>query len=212
MRKYRVMIVEDQAMTRHLLEMFIKSSKKYELVFSLDNASMADVYCAGKKIDLVLMDVLMERGYNGLYAAERIKKHHPDTKIILVTSMPECSYIKRARQIGVESFWYKEASQEAILSIMDRTMAGESVYPEQTPVLQIGHAKSTEFTERELDVLREMIKGITNAVIAKNLGIREETVKVHIKHLLGKTGLSSRTDLAIKARVSGLVISDEEGI
>lgn len=212
MRKYRVMIVEDQAMTRHLLEMFIKSSKKYELVFSLDNASLADVYCAGKKIDLVLMDVLMERGDNGLYAAERIKKHHPETKIILVTSMPECSYIKRARQIGVESFWYKEASQEAILSIMDRTMAGESVYPEQTPVLQIGHAKSTEFTERELDVLREMTKGITNAAIAKNLGIREETVKVHIKHLLGKTGLSSRTDLAIKARVSGLVISDEEGI
>ena len=135
---------------------------------------MRIIYCAGKKIDLVLMDVLMERGCNGLYAAECIKKHHPETKIILITSMPECSYIKRARQIG--------------------------------------HAKSTEFTERELDVLREMTKGITNAAIAKNLGIREETVKVHIKHLLGKTGLSSRTDLAIKARVTGLVISDEEGI
>lgn len=210
MKKINVMIVEDQAMTRHLMEMFITSSEKYHLVFSLESATMADIYCAGNKIDLILMDVLMERGCSGLNAAERIKKHCPETKIILMTSMPECSYIKRAKQIGVESFWYKEASQEAVLNIMDRTMAGESIYPVATPVLQIGHAKSTEFTERELDVLREMTRGITNASIAQRLGIKEETVKVHIKHMLNKTGLASRTDLAIKARVSGLVICDEE--
>lgn len=58
-----------------------------------------------------------------------IKKFRPEVKIIAVTSMPETSWLTRAREIGIDSFWYKEASKETILQVMDRTMSGESVYP-----------------------------------------------------------------------------------
>ena len=147
---------------------------------------------------------------SGLEAAKRIKKVSPKTKIIIVTSMPEVSYIKRAREIGVESFWYKEASREPILSVMDRTMAGESVYPDSAPVLTLGNAKSVEFTPKELEVLREMTMGLTNSAIAEKLFIDVTTVKSHVTHMLQKTGFQNRTELAIQARVSGLVIGEPE--
>ena len=207
---YSVLIADDQSMARQLFEMFVKSSEKYRLVHSLESASVAHIYCSRFPIDLVLMDVVMADGVSGLEAAKRIKKVSPKTKIIIVTSMPGVSYIKRAREIGVESFWYKEASREPILSVMDRTMAGESVYPDSAPVLTLGNAKSVEFTPKELEVLREMTMGLTNSAIAEKLFIDVTTVKSHVTHMLQKTGFQNRTELAIQARVSGLVIGEPE--
>ena len=205
--KKKVMIVDDQFISRQLFEMYVKTSDKYEVTYSVESAAFADAYVLKNKIDLVLMDILMNDGSNGLDAAARIKKNSPETKIIAVTSMPEYSWMKRAREIGIESFWYKEASEATILDVMDRTMAGESVYPDGTPEVLLGHARSTEFTERELEVLRFMTTGVPNAVIAEKLGIAENTVKNHIRHMMEKTGCKNRTELAIQARVSGVVIS-----
>ena len=132
------MIVDDQFISRQLFEMYVKSSPNYEVAFSLETAAFADVYVLKNQIDLVLMDILMNDGSNGLDAAARIKKNNPETKIIAVTSMPEYSWLNKAREIGIESFWYKEASEETILTIMDRTMAGESVYPDAVPEVRLG--------------------------------------------------------------------------
>ena len=101
---YNVMIVEDQAMPRQLFEAFISMSDNYRLVHSIKNADMADIYCERSGIDLILMDVCTELNSNGLDAAERIKQKYPHIKIIIVTSMPEVSYLERARKIGVDSF------------------------------------------------------------------------------------------------------------
>lgn len=92
---------------------------------------------------------------------------------------------------------------------MDRTMAGESVYPDSAPNVKIGMANSNEFTERELEVLRIMTRGVSNAAIAQKLGITENTVKQHIRHMMEKTGCESRTELAIEARISGVTVSIE---
>lgn len=206
MAKTKVMIVDDQYISRQLFEMYVKSSEAYETVYSVESAAFADAFVLKHTIDLVLMDILMVDGSNGLDAAARIKKHCPEVKIIAVTSMPEASWLKKARAIGIESFWFKEASRETILEVMDRTMAGESVYPDGAPSVKLGLANSAEFTERELEVLRIMTTGVSNAAIAKQLSISESTVKNHIHHMLEKTGCKSRTALAIQARVSGMVI------
>lgn len=209
MPKTKVMIVDDQFVSRQLFEMYLKASENYELVYSLESALFADTFVLKSNIDLVLMDILMSDGSNGLVAAERIKKNRPDIKIIAVTSMPEVSWIKKSREIGIESFWYKEVSEETILDIMDKTMKGESVYPDSTPKVKLGLAHSNEFTERELEVLRVMITGVSNATIARKLNISESTVKNHIHNMLEKTGCESRTELAIEARVSGIVVNIE---
>lgn len=207
MSKTRVMIVDDQFVSRKLFEMYVESAENYEMVYAVETAAFADAYVLKTPVDLVLMDILMADGSNGLDAAERIKKNQPGIKIIAVTSMPEASWLKRAREIGIESFWYKEASRETILEVMNRTMAGESVYPEEAPKVCLGLASSEEFTGRELEVLRIMTTGASNAAIAKKLNISENTVKNHIRHMMEKTGCESRTALAIEARVSGMVIS-----
>ena len=108
------------------------------------------------------------------------------------------------------SFWYKDASEESILSVMRRTAAGERVYPQDSPELFLGLASSRELTARELEVLREMTGGYTNTEIGERLHMSTGTVKAHILSMLDKTGLRNRTELAVRARESGLVILEEE--
>lgn len=206
--KYSVLIVEDQAMPAQLFEHFVRSSEKYELAASIDSAAFAEVYCMGGKIDLILMDVVTADGTSGLDAAEKIKAKYPRVKIVIVTSMPECSYIKRAKKIGVEGFWYKETSKEPILSLMDRVMNGEKVYPDGLQPVKLGLAFSSEFTDRELTILREITGGFSNQEIAEKYGIALNTVKNHVANMLLKTGFRNRIELAVRAREAGIVIME----
>lgn len=204
--KTRVMIVDDQYIARQLFEMYMKASEQYEMVMQVETAAKAAEIVKTVPVDLVLMDILMGEGMNGLDAAAKVKKINPKIKIIAITSMPEVSWLKKARESGIESFWYKESSRETILEIMDRTMAGEFVYPDQAPSVKLGMADSHEFTERELEVLRLMTTGVSNAAIGEALHISESTVKNHIHRMLEKTGCGSRTELAIEARIRGIAI------
>ncbi|MBQ9605711.1 MAG: response regulator transcription factor [Lachnospiraceae bacterium] len=206
--KYRALIVDDFMMSRQVFESAVKESEDFELAASLESAAQAVEYVGRRYVDLVIMDVVMIDGINGLAAAKKIKDIRPETKIIVVTSMPEVSYIERARQIGAESFWYKEVQEQPILEVMRRTMRGESVYPDSTPTVSLGNAVSTELTERETEVLRELVDGSSNREIAERLGLGERTVKMHIASMLQKTGFRSRLELAVKARTGGLVIPE----
>jgi len=203
---YQVLIVEDQEMPRQLFEIFVRSDPRYALAASIANAELAVDFCRHGRIDLILMDVMTELGSSGLDAAEAIKKEFPETRIIIVTSMPEASWLKRAREIGVDSFWYKEAQKEPILAVMERTMAGERVYPDDTPLVRIGCASNHDFSERELEILRELIAGDSNTEIGQRLGISASTVKYHVQNMLEKTGMHTRTELAAVARSLGIAI------
>ena len=196
----KVMIVEDDPMASKLLEIFVKESDRYSVAHTIDNASMAEMYCFKNPIDLILMDVCTAMNANGLDAAAKIKKSFPHIKVIIMTSQPECSFIDRARSIGVDSFWYKESTAEKVIEVMDRTMNGESVYPDTTPTLQLGNAKSSEFSPKEFEVLRELISGESDAVIADKLHMSLRTVKAHIQTMREKTGFRNRTELAVRAR------------
>ncbi len=205
---YNVLIVEDDPMARKLMEIFVSTSDQYHLVPSLDSAAMAELYCMTNRVDLILMDVCTAMDANGIETAEKLKKKYPETKIIIITSQPEYSYIAHARKIGVESFWYKEPTAEALLKVMARTMAGESIYPDSAPVTRLGAALSDDFTERELEVLRELVSGKTDAAIAETLCLSVTRVKQHIQRIREKTQFANRTELAVRARESGLVIGD----
>ena len=205
---YNVLIVEDDPMARKLMEIFVSTSDQYHLVPSLDSAARAELYCMTNRVDLILMDVCTAMDANGIETAEKLKKKYPETTIIIITSQPEYSYIAHARKIGVESFWYKEPTAEALLKVMDRTMAGESIYPDSAPVTRLGAALSDDFTERELEVLRELVSGKTDAAIAETLCLSVTRVKQHIQRIREKTQFANRTELAVRARESGLVIGD----
>ena len=206
----QVLLVEDDPMARQLLEIYVNKSETYELAGSVESALFAEVFCRTHPVDVILMDVCTAMNANGIDAAQDIKKHLPKIKIIIITRQPECSFIDRAREAGVDSFWYKSATAEEIITVMDRTLAGESIYPDSTPILKIGDTVSERFSERELEVLRLVVAGETDAVIAEKLFISMATVKTHIQNMKNRTGFRNRTELAVKAIESGLVICDQK--
>lgn len=213
MDKYKVLIVDDDPFARQLLGMFISQSENYEFAGTLISAALAEASVANRKVDLILMDVCTAMNANGIDAAEAIKKKYPDIKIIVITSQPEYSYITRARAVGVDSFWYKTVVQEEFLTLLDRTMAGERIFPDTTPTLNIGAALSVEFTESELKVLRLIVAGERDQDIAEELGVSINTVRTHLRVMMDKTGIRSRTALAVRVRDAGFVIvepKDEE--
>jgi two-component system vancomycin resistance associated response regulator VraR len=124
------------------------------------------------------------------------------------TSMPEYSWIEEAKNIGVDSFWYKETNKESILEIMLKTMHGEHIYPQDTFVVKFGNITNHDLTKRELQILKEMLAGDSNAEIAKRLYISSGTVKRHIENMLLKTGFHTRTELAAEAGRLGIVIKN----
>ena len=204
-----VLIVEDDPMARQLLEIYINTSEKYTHIQSVESAALAEFCCRTNQVDVILMDVCTAMNASGLDAAEKIKKSFPNTKVIIITSQPECSFIDRAHEVGVDSFWYKSSEAEELLSVLDRTMAGETVYPESTPSLKLGDTFSENLTDRELEVLRELVAGESDAAIAEKLFMSLRTVKGHIQSMREKTGFRNRTELAVRARESGLVINNK---
>ena len=208
MAKTKVMIVDDQRLARQYFELVVGSTDRYEVTFSVESAAFADVYVLRRGIDLVIMDVLMNDGSNGLEAAARIKRTNPQVKVVVVTSIPESSWMEEAREAGVDSFWYKDDSAETLVEVMDRTMAGESVYPDAAPQTRIGEATSDDLTGREVEILRMLVSGLSNEQIAQRMYLSASTVKTHLRHLLDKTGCENRTQLAVLARASGLVVGN----
>lgn len=207
---YKALIVEDQQMPRQLLEIFISSNKDYVHQASLNDASLALAYCQNKEVDLILMDVYTFQGNSGLLAAEEIKKQFPEIKIIIVTSLPEYSWIKKAKEIGVDSFWYKDENKENIIEIIDRTMNGERIYPDETPLVKLGQVTNHDLTDRELEILKEMLTGDSNQEIAERLFLSPGTVKRHVENLLFKTGFHTRTELVAEAVRLGIVINEKK--
>ena len=207
---YKVLIADDQKMVRQMFETVLNGTSDYTIAGMAKTAAETVRICLEQKIDLVLMDVVMGYGMDGLDAAKQIKQERPDVKIMIVTSMPETTYIDRAKEIGVDSFWHKEVQEQPLLEIMNRTMAGESVYPTEMPVIWFGNTISTELTDIEMAVLRELMTCASNKEIGERLFMSESTVKRHIADMLAKTGFKSRLQLAIEARGGGLVIHHEE--
>ena len=202
----RVLVVDDQRLSRQLFSSIVSSDSRFELVAAIETALVADAWCAKGGIDLILMDVVMKDGSNGLDAAARIKSSYPEIKVIIVTSMPDPMFLKNAHAVGVDSFWYKEVEAEPMLRVMERTVAGERIWPDSPPETNLGQASSTVFTERELDVLRLLAEGLTDREIGDRLCMSISTVRYHVSNLIGKTGFSSRTELAVNAVRSGLTI------
>ena len=184
----RILIVEDQNVVQSYLQSIVNENENYSLVGTIDNASLSDMYCDTCRVDLILMDVCTADNQSGLKFAKKIKEKHPNIKIIIITSMPEVSFIDKAKKAGCESFCYKAISKDELKKVIQDTINGKSVYPLSKPSVTIGNAKSIEFTKKELTILRELIEGNNQNEIAEKYGITRTAVKYHISNMLQKTG------------------------
>ncbi|MBR3525608.1 MAG: response regulator transcription factor [Lachnospiraceae bacterium] len=208
--KKRVVIADDQYVARGFFEMYVKMSVDFELAASLATAEQAVEYCRKNPVELVIMDVVMKQGLDGLTCAEAIKNNNRNIKIILATSTAEYRWIERAKKAGIDSFWFKEYDESSLLEVMDKTMKGISVYPGREPDPELGEAKKSGFSKLELDILRELTANRSNEEIAEKCRLSVNTLQSHIRSMLLKTGCSNRLELAVNAKNLGFVVHDDD--
>ena len=202
-----VLIIEDQRMMRETMEGYITQAEGYHLAGSFPAAGDAEKFCAINPVDLVLMDVCTENDESGFVATKEIKARFPKIKVIIITSMLDAGYLNRAREVGADSIYFKDVSQMELMNVVERTMNGESVYPDKTPDVRIGNIKSSEFTEAEVKVLHLMVEGMTYKEMADELGVSTDCVKKHIGSMLSKTGYPSKTKLTAMVVSKTLIVN-----
>lgn len=201
-----VLIVEDSRVSREAFERTLSTSPDYLVIASIENAANAEIACMRNKIDLILMDVCTADDESGLVAAAKIKKNYPNVKVIIMTSMPEHSFIQKAKACCCDSFWYKEQGDISLIDICDRTMKGEFVWPESSLTIMIGLARSDEFTDWELDVIRALAAGNRYEEMAETLFMSPNTVKYHVKNILQKTGFRNTIQLVAEVVEKRLIL------
>lgn len=208
---YRVVIADDEMISRGYMELFIKPSKRYEIAAALPFAQDVIDWCRENPLpDLIIMDVMMVSGIDGLTAAGQLKELYPQIKIIVATSMADTDWLEKARQSGIESFWFKTYSDISLLEVMDRTMAGESVYPEKAPGVMLGCLQASKLTKQQRSLLRYLTEGLSNREIAEKMYLSPNTVKDYLDDLMEKTGIHSRTALVAQASRLGIVVSETD--
>jgi DNA-binding NarL/FixJ family response regulator len=164
--------------------------------------------------DLVLMDIRMP-DLDGLVATRAIKQDHPRTRVLIVTLSEDPDYLLEALRVGAAGYVLKDASRREVVNAVRQVLSGESPLDpklsaqlirrlaSQKSELRAGHAD--ELTQRELEVLRLIAEGKTNAEIAQSLFISVGTVKVHVERIIDKLGVSDRTQAAVRAVELGYV-------
>ena len=206
MAKNRILIVEDQALARTYLCTCAEKCAECEVAGALSRADAALSRCGEGDVDLILMDICTESDSDGLTAAESIKKLYPRIKIVMVTSMLEGRFLDRARRIGADSFWYKDSPSGDLVGVIEGTLSGKRFWPDSVPTVRLGNTLSCELSEREMETLRLLCEGKTNAEIAEKLNVAESSVRTYINRMLDKTGYSNRNRLMIAAVGKRMVV------
>ena len=202
----KILIVEDQALARSYLCSCVEKCTDCEVAGTLTRADAALRRCGEDHIDLILMDICTESDSDGLTAAESIKKFYPRIKLVMVTSMLEGRFLDRARKIGADSFWYKDSPSGDLVGVIDGTLAGKHFWPDSVPTVRLGKTLSCELSDREMETLRLLCEGKTNAEISVKLNVGESSVRTYINRMLEKTGYTNRNRLMIAAVGKRMVV------
>jgi DNA-binding NarL/FixJ family response regulator len=212
----RVLIVDDHAVVRKGILMFLKTEPTIEIIGEAEDGHDALRQAKNLQPDVILMDLVMADG-DGIEAITEIKNYLPKIKIIVLTTFNDESKFNAAMRAGADGYLLKDADGEALLHAIDAVKRGDlPLHSAVTRYLIRGATKTSneasngQLTGREQEVLTLIAKGMSNQTIAQILHLSKGTVKVHVSNILGKLQATSRTEAAMAALQKGL-ISPEEG-
>ncbi|MEG1003440.1 MAG: response regulator transcription factor [Clostridium sp.] len=200
----KVVIGEDDDLIRESLKIILGADKDIEVVGAFSNGREVVDFIVKTKVDIVLLDVRMPI-LNGVLATKEIN-NISTTKVIILTTFDEDKYISDAILFGAKGYLLKNTKPNKIIEAIKMVNEGNSVIQEEVlKKLSSNIGKDykdisdlTLFTERELEIIREICKGYSNKEISSSLFISEGTVKNYITSILQKTNLNHRTQIAIK--------------
>ncbi|WP_102261760.1 response regulator transcription factor [Mesobacillus jeotgali] len=210
MGKIRVVVVDDHEMVRKGIISYLETEPAIEIVGEADGGKKAVSLVKDTKPEVVLMDLLMENG-SGIEATREILSFYPECKIIIITSFYDDEQVFPAIEAGAFSYMLKTASASEVIKAIEKASRGETVIEPKVANRMMKRLRPQErkphdeLTERELDVLKCIGEGMTNQQISEELFIGVKTVKTHVSNILGKLGLSDRTQAAVYANRNGLI-------
>ena len=203
----KLAIVEDQAMLRESLACAIGAQSDIDVVASLGDAALALEAVETSGATCALLDVCTENDSSGIVAAGHIKEEVPECRIVIMTGMPEITFVDQAREAGVDSFVYKNVGIEELLAVMRSTLAGYCTFPKPPQSIFSGTAALDEV---EVSILRLACEGKSRREIAAELFMSEGTVKRRISEILNKTGYDNIMRLAVHAVTEGSIVPNME--
>jgi NarL family two-component system response regulator LiaR len=209
----RILLVDDHAVVRQGLKMFLGLDPDLEVVGEAENGEEAIRLTRKLTPDVVLMDLLMPV-MDGITAISSLRRDFPDTEVIALTSVLEDEAVMKAMRAGAIGYLLKDTQAEELRRAIKAAAAGQVQLSPQAAARLMREVRAPEspekLTERETDVLRLLALGRANKEIALELNIGEKTVKTHVSSILRKLGVPSRTQAALYAVRIGLVSMEGE--
>lgn len=216
----RLLICDDHAVVRSGLAMLLNGRNEIEVIGEASEGDEAIRMSQERQPDVVLMDLSMPHGKDGMTASAELKKLMPDTAILILTMHDDEEYLFRAIQAGASGYILKNAPHDELVSAIRTVAEGEAyLYPSATKRLMGEYMARLKdggeaagpyetLSEREKEILSWLAKGYTNKEIAESLFISVKTVETHKSHLMDKLGLKSRPELIKFALKKGLLHFD----
>ncbi len=214
MSQIRVALVDDHQVVRQGLRSYLEAFTDVCVVGMASSGEEAVLQVDAWLPDVIVMDLLMPGGIDGIETTRRIRTRSPHTQVVVLTAYADDARVVAALRAGAIGYIRKEADPELLLSAVRAAARGQSVLDPSIAgsVLQDllrGRLPGSELTEREMDVLRQLANGRTNKQIAEVLVISEETVKTHVGNILAKLQLAHRGQAILYALKQGLISLDE---
>ncbi len=197
-----ILIADDHDLVRDTIAAYLNARDEFATFTASDLGGALKQMTGMDGIDLIILDYNMP-GMNGLKGLEETRKAYPATKVILMSGVANRETANGAMARGADGFIPKSLTAGAMINAINLVLSGERYFPFEFSDPELPVSDKPEFvslTSREMQTLEQLCIGLTNKEIARALGIQEVTVKLHVKNLLAKLGVSNRTQAALMAK------------
>ncbi|MGG3727742.1 response regulator transcription factor [Bacillus wiedmannii] len=211
----KILVVDDHAFLRDAIRSILEDESDMNVVGEASSGDGVLEKVEECRPDCILMDINLP-GKNGIEATELVKKNYPNCRVLVFTMYEHDEYLMDALQAGADGYLLKDSSSEQVVAAIRMLYQGDSViHPRMTKKLITYHqqkmkveSNENELTEREKEILFELVKGLSNKEIAEALYISDKTVKIHINKIFKKLNVKSRSQAVIYAVRNQLVPLD----
>ncbi|GEL76927.1 response regulator transcription factor [Tenuibacillus multivorans] len=203
----KVLLVDDHEVVRKGLIYFLNTKEHIEVVGEASNGEEALKFLESNEVDVCVLDIQMPH-LNGIDTTKILKRDYPHIHVLVLTSFLNDEYVVQAIQNGASGYLLKDSDPEKLCQAIENVYLNQEMIDEKAAVHLFKHIKKNnakseeekrldELTNRELDVLQEIMNGKSNKAIAQSLFVTEKTVKTHISNILSKLEVQDRTQAAL---------------
>jgi len=204
----RILIVEDDTEIRNSFSLIVNSSPRFFVVNSYANCEEAIKNLHNDRPDIVLMDIELPDGMNGIQGTKIIKEKNPHTEIVMVTVYEDSELVFEALKAGASGYITKSANYMELLAALEEVTKGGAPMSSKIARLVIDNFHvnpNSPLTKRETEILQLISEGKTYTQISEELFISKETAKTHIKNIYSKLQVRSKSEALAKANLEKLI-------